>query len=103
MVLKKIITEWLIKNGYDGLCYEDLCWCALDPCDWSRNEWADLDKPAPRGFMPCRGSEEVVFCVAGHVVRQKSDHHYFGVCSDVQVVPGKKSTKCPWETEGEAV
>lgn len=47
MTVKEIITDWLKKNGYDGLCTEE-CGCQL----------GDLG--------PCCLSENILSCVPGY-------------------------------------
>jgi len=61
---KEIVTEWLEKNGYDGLCQEDYeCACEL----------SDL--------MPC--GETWPTCLAGYKKKDETGEY------DFTITPGK--------------
>lgn len=69
MDLHEIVKEWLVENGYDGLCHSDSeCGCSVDD------------------FMPC--SEPNQFCEAGH--QEKAPE---GSECDFWIVPGKKGSE----------
>ena len=71
MTVKDIIKEYLIKNGYDGLYYDD-CGCVLED------------------FYPC-SSEAILDCCPGYKTEFPNGKCDCGEGCDYHIGPDRKS------------
>jgi len=76
--VRDIIREYLVANGYDGLCSEE-CGCGLDdlmPCEY--------------GIQHCVPAEKVI-ATAEHYDPEFSE---FGIGDEIYVPDERKETPC---------
>ena len=69
MTVKQIVAEWLVKNGFDGLCSEN-CGCPLDDlmccglaCDSCKPGYKQLCKGCPEFKEDCDACFPGGYCV----------------------------------------